>query len=358
VSNCSGLAGYRIFRDGKFIAEVGANVQGYHDIFTADAASAVFAYQVQPFDSLQNIQTGGGFATCSYQGNALISITALPTFTQGLANNVCAEIVGTLEVLTLLVDADGDLAADDSVQFSTPSGRVCHDFSQLQDGTRYNYWFAGKDAQLRTVYSDTTWSIQDNTAPVIQSLGFPEGQNLNGQLWAYSRDLNLELIATDAPPGLITQYDLAENGGTFAQFVLDDPASQISRQISYDLQSSNEQSTRFVLTIRAIDAAGNRSEVVELVVYLQDDQPQIFAFPNPFNPDDSGVTIRLASSDESEVRIYDFYGNLVRTIANKTNAHDFVWDGKNGNGEMVANGGYFCVGSNSGVRFKIAVVKK
>ena len=39
------------------------------------------------------------------------------------------------------------------------------------------------------------------------------------------------------------------------------------------------------------------------------------------------------------------------------NSRDFIWDGRNGKGEMVANGGYICVGFHNRARFKIGVKK-
>ena len=107
-----------------------------------------------------------------------------------------------------------------------------------------------------------------------------------------------------------------------------------------------------------IDGAGHESLPMALNFYLQQKPLPLFAFPNPFNPMLEGTTIRLAQPDETEVRIYDFFGNLVRRLNEKITNYDFAWDGKNGNGDYVANGGYIVVGTRTNVRFKIGVVKK
>jgi flagellar hook assembly protein FlgD len=66
----------------------------------------------------------------------------------------------------------------------------------------------------------------------------------------------------------------------------------------------------------------------------------------------------VSDPNEAEVKIYDFFGNLVQTLTDKENSRDFKWNGRNGDGELVANGGYICVGSRTKARFKIGVVKQ
>lgn len=74
-----------------------------------------------------------------------------------------------------------------------------------------------------------------------------------------------------------------------------------------------------------------------------------FAFPNPFAPDRSKVTIQytIGNNDaDVTIRIFDFGMNLVRTVIQ--NAPRFggieqreLWDGRDQNGNLVPNGVYF-----------------
>jgi flagellar hook assembly protein FlgD len=62
------------------------------------------------------------------------------------------------------------------------------------------------------------------------------------------------------------------------------------------------------------------------------------------------------------VTIYDLYGDLVHSdqIAVSSGVTEqYVWDGRNGNGRVVGNGGYICRihGGGMDLRRKIAVVK-
>jgi hypothetical protein len=75
-------------------------------------------------------------------------------------------------------------------------------------------------------------------------------------------------------------------------------------------------------------------------------------FPNPFNPDKDGNTyIRYSISVAADVtiKIYDTGNNLVKKLIDNEpqelteGYHDIPWDGKNGQGEVVANGVYFVI---------------
>jgi hypothetical protein len=70
-------------------------------------------------------------------------------------------------------------------------------------------------------------------------------------------------------------------------------------------------------------------------------------YPNPFNPE-TWIPFRLAENLEVKIRIYDIQGRLVRELAlggleagvyeqRDKAAH---WDGRNEQGEQVANGVY------------------
>ncbi|MFH1282201.1 MAG: S8 family serine peptidase [bacterium] len=98
-------------------------------------------------------------------------------------------------------------------------------------------------------------------------------------------------------------------------------------------------------------------------------------FPNPFpayGRNDTTIQYYLKEDAQVKVVVYDLLGNLVKRIDVAKGApgqgqggiqNQIVWDGRNGQGELVANGGYICIvkmdsGSETKVRKrKILVVK-
>ena len=86
--------------------------------------------------------------------------------------------------------------------------------------------------------------------------------------------------------------------------------------------------------------------------------------PNPFNPNEGETTImfRPTASGVVTVTMYDLYGGVVyseqRTVVSDS-VEQFTWNGQNGKGRVVANGGYICRvhGNGMDLRRKIAVVK-
>ena len=91
-------------------------------------------------------------------------------------------------------------------------------------------------------------------------------------------------------------------------------------------------------------------------------------YPSPFDPNSRPVTIQyyLINAANTEIAIYDIMGNLVKAweiTSGDTGAqgglNQLLWDGRNGQGDIVANGGYIvCVsGDGKNKKFKFMVVK-
>jgi hypothetical protein len=96
-------------------------------------------------------------------------------------------------------------------------------------------------------------------------------------------------------------------------------------------------------------------------------------YPNPFHPPDEPTTIAYKLSDHADVtlRIFTMSGDLVlqrryaRGVAGGTaGLNEVTWDGKNGEGRVVASGGYVALIEAQGtgetlhvIRRKIAVVR-
>jgi flagellar hook assembly protein FlgD len=74
------------------------------------------------------------------------------------------------------------------------------------------------------------------------------------------------------------------------------------------------------------------------------------------------ILFRAPQSGTVTVTIYDLYGDVVYSHQEYAQAGvltQLVWDGRNGNDRVVANGGYICRVHGNGIdlRRKIAVVK-
>jgi hypothetical protein len=99
----------------------------------------------------------------------------------------------------------------------------------------------------------------------------------------------------------------------------------------------------------------------------------ITSYPNPFHPPAQGASIAYKLDDDAQVtiRIFTQSGQLVRlvefargSVGGRTGLNTFVWDGKNGAGNVVASGGYLALLEAHGagqtlnvMRRKIAVVR-
>jgi hypothetical protein len=96
-------------------------------------------------------------------------------------------------------------------------------------------------------------------------------------------------------------------------------------------------------------------------------------YPNPFHPPAEGTTLAYKLDDNASVtiRIFSQMGSLVRRVVFDKGAvggaaglNQYLWDGKNGKGDVVASGGYIVLIEAQGtgetlhvIRRKIAVVR-
>ena len=82
-------------------------------------------------------------------------------------------------------------------------------------------------------------------------------------------------------------------------------------------------------------------------------------FPNPFNPGrDEKSIIKVSGPGITKGRIFDPFGNLIKTLVKHESDIFFEWDGCNELGEIVANGGYiFAVDGKQSLYCKIAILK-
>jgi hypothetical protein len=123
------------------------------------------------------------------------------------------------------------------------------------------------------------------------------------------------------------------------------------------------------------DCAGNHATPVWrrfTVKPAEDDEPvgvvDIKSYPNPFDPvsgECATIWFKLSSEGRVTIKIYDFAGEPVATVADEwmsSGEHEVMWYGTDASGETVATGayiGFFKADDNSKVvtrTFKIGVV--
>jgi hypothetical protein len=92
----------------------------------------------------------------------------------------------------------------------------------------------------------------------------------------------------------------------------------------------------------------HRTTVVSLVPQIG--ETEVFFYPNPFNPTTDIGKFRFNNFDNpNKVRIFDVSNVLVRQLECNEDDIEIIWDGKNGKGDIVANGTYlYVVESSSG----------
>ena len=121
------------------------------------------------------------------------------------------------------------------------------------------------------------------------------------------------------------------------------------------------------ISFYATDIHGNREAVQQVTLVfgtaLAPDRP-LSNRPNPFQAGrEETVILFIARADGTAVlRIHDHFGNLVWAQELATDAgqtYQVPWDGRNGRGEVVGNGGYLCTVRTGGqlLQRKIAVIK-
>ncbi len=91
---------------------------------------------------------------------------------------------------------------------------------------------------------------------------------------------------------------------------------------------------------------------------------ELFNYPNPFSPSEGGTKFSFLLGDPTgiELTIYDLVGNLVlrRSFSGSAGPNTLPWDGRNGSGDEVGNGGYIAVlttSEGSRARRKLGVAK-
>jgi len=348
-----GLWGYYVLRNRGIIDSVYDRTT-YMDSLFDPTRPHTFVYQIQPFDSLRNIQKEGGYDTVPYEPpETSVVMYSEPEYTAGISNKVYWEHLNSTDYYIAQRDTDSSFPSPRECTTEVDTDTFCT-FDSLQDGMKYFYRVKQKDIFGReTPWSNIVWSIQDATPPRLDSMWvITEGE------WVYDRDIKVHLRAHDASLGKIYGCEIVETciSGTYTK-IIDFEHHKDSIDTTVDYTSVCPIRTPIEIRLHVFDGAGNQSNTQLDTILLETIEDEIVGFPNPFDPNKQEMHIRVKDQKVGKIRIYDPFGNLVRVLRDKSGPHDFTWDGRNGRRELVANGGYLVVAK--GIKpYKIAVLKK
>ena len=169
-------------------------------------------------------------------------------------------------------------------------------------------------------------------------------------------------------PSQATSFILLSGGGTLAPI---DSLTQADGAARCDFHSPREPQTS---RVRAV--SGTLASEIDIETAFVDPNAAggyISNYPNPFHPGETPTTIAYKLSDNANVtlRIFTLTGGLVFEKSFTTGQqggmaglNEYVWDGRNGDGRIVATGGYILHIQANGngetlhsMRRKIAVVR-
>lgn len=152
-------------------------------------------------------------------------------------------------------------------------------------------------------------------------------------------------IRIEAPKTTVKKNIACNNGGfgIFAVPGVDDDGGnkakgngnpdQCSKRIVKCSAKTNCQSSSANLNLDTIPESQTSPEQFTLIQN----------YPNPFNPE-TEIRFRLPKASSVVVRIYNLFGQEIRTLVNKTypaGLHSVHWDGRDNFGKAVASGVYF-----------------
>ncbi len=179
--------------------------------------------------------------------------------------------------------------------------------------------------------------------------------------WFIDADTRIELVATtEDVAGIQAIYSDVD--------VVDPPLPRTIFTGAFSLRDVGRD-TPGVHTLRfyAEEVSGTTEPVRTVELYTSSaltTEKQVTNRPNPFRAgeEETIILFQPTSTGTAQLVIYDLFGSTVFSarmpVVAGTTAQ-FPWNGRNGDGRVVANGGYICriVGAGYDLRRKIAVVK-
>jgi hypothetical protein len=240
---------------------------------------------------------------------------------------------------------DANFVVPKDISYGGNTGRVSvYIFNENQDG-------AGAQDSLVILGSDTT--VVDTSGPQI-TFGFEENPDFReGDVIPPSATL---LLSISDEHGINITGEL----GHGITLVIDQDYQHeldLTKSFEYDLGSFQKGSLSYplpnlsegghVLSLKAWDNANNSSLVsvrVEVRGQREFELTEVMNYPNPFSKETNFYYRLSSSADRVGIEIFTLAGRLIKSISNASrNAginFSTTWDGKDQDGDKVANGVY------------------
>jgi hypothetical protein len=240
---------------------------------------------------------------------------------------------------------DANFVVPKDISYGGNTGRVSvYVFNENQDG-------AGAKDSLVILGSDTT--LVDTTGPEV-TISFEENQNfLEGDVILPSAILHLSIFDEHG-------INITGELGHGITLVIDQDYQHefdLTKNFQYDLgsfqkgglsyQLSNLSEGGHVLSIKAWDNANNSSLVsvrVEVRAQREFELTQVMNYPNPFSKETNFYYHLSSSAERVEIEIFTLAGRLIKHLPNASKEAGInfstTWDGKDQDGDQVANGVY------------------
>ncbi len=240
---------------------------------------------------------------------------------------------------------DANFMVPKDISYGGNTGRVSvYVFNENQDG-------AGAQDSLVILGSDTT--VVDTTGPEV-TISFEENPNfLEGDVILPSATLHLSIsdehginITGELGHGitLVIDQDYQHEFDLTKNFQYDLGSFQ-KGGLSYQLSNLSEGG--HVLSIKAWDNANNSSLVsarVEVRAQREFELTQVMNYPNPFSKETNFYYHLSSSAERVEIEIFTLAGRLIKHLPNASKEAGInfstTWDGKDQDGDRVANGVY------------------
>ncbi|MBN1783182.1 hypothetical protein JW948_18750 [bacterium] len=238
-------------------------------------------------------------------------------------------------------------------------------FTNMPEGVPIAYRIRYYAADLSGAFSISPWSraevsIQDASAPVIESIQIHGLQDICTNPWVLGPQIRIDIHARDMN-GQIMQMAIQEISDSVEWELFDNldahPRARVDTTLQYEIRTDANQT--LTLNFWAVDVAEFNSDTLRLQLFYQIPDPAVTCFPNPFAPaHDRCISIKIEKENVQEAMIFDPFGNLVRVLRKATDVLVFQWDGTDEQGRPVSKGGYLCViDGNRDLYCKIAVIR-
>ncbi len=225
--------------------------------------------------------------------------------------------------------------------------------------------FATEDITLQ-VYADGLGSdpvLLEVAGPPVTSLRFDPPASAYGDGYFITPNTNIILTSeTGDVNGIQAVFFRVDE----MQYDVNDEVFSL-RGLSTTRGDSYTAPGEHILRYYAEETSGVLEDVRTVTLYTSrdmDTEKQITNRPNPFRAgsEETVILFKPQNSGVVTITLYDLYGDVVRSAQMTVSAgvtEQFTWNGQNGTGRVVANGGYICRIHGEGIdlRRKIAVVK-